>query len=112
MQDAQFVLRRLAQQTGGRAFFPQEIKELASVYGDIRDELSSQYSLAYESSSPYERRPVAPHRGSRQSSKRGGPHEAGLLRTEEVVMSTMRYVPLCVAARRADGPDGTRPGAG
>jgi Ca-activated chloride channel family protein len=49
-QDGQFVLRRLAQQTGGRAFFPLHIKELAAVYGDIREELSSQYTLAYESS--------------------------------------------------------------
>jgi len=50
-QDAQFVLRRLAQQTGGRAFFPQAAKDLAGVYGEIRDELSSQYLLAYESGS-------------------------------------------------------------
>lgn len=44
-----FILRRIAQQTGGRAFFPQHVKELAGVYGDIRNELASQYSLAYES---------------------------------------------------------------
>jgi Ca-activated chloride channel family protein len=50
-RDGQFVLRRLAQQTGGRAFFPQDIKDLAGVYSDIRAELASQYSLAYESSS-------------------------------------------------------------
>ena len=50
-QDGQFVLRRLAQQTGGRAFFSQHAKELAAVYGDIREELASQYALAYESSS-------------------------------------------------------------
>ncbi len=50
-QDAQFVLRRLAQQTGGRAFFPQAARDLAGVYGEIRDELSSQYLLAYESGS-------------------------------------------------------------
>jgi len=49
-QDGQFVLRRLTQQTGGRAFFPQDIKELAGVYSDIREELASQYALAYESS--------------------------------------------------------------
>jgi VWFA-related protein len=49
-RDAQFVLRRLAEQTGGRAFFPREAKDLADVYHVIRDELSSQYSLAYESS--------------------------------------------------------------
>jgi Ca-activated chloride channel family protein len=48
--DAQFILRRLAQQTGGRAFFPQAPKELAGVYRDIRNELSTQYLIAYESS--------------------------------------------------------------
>jgi Ca-activated chloride channel family protein len=48
--DAQFVLRRLAQRTGGRAFFPQLAKDLAEVYRDIRNELSTQYLLAYESS--------------------------------------------------------------
>lgn len=49
--DGQFVLRRLTQQTGGRAFFPQHIRELGRVYGDIREELASHYALAYESSS-------------------------------------------------------------
>jgi Ca-activated chloride channel family protein len=47
--DGEFVLRRLAQETGGRAFFPHEPKELSRIYGEIRTELSSQYSLAYES---------------------------------------------------------------
>jgi Ca-activated chloride channel homolog len=50
--DATFILRQLTQQTGGRAFFPLRTAELADVYGDIRHELSSQYSLAYESNSP------------------------------------------------------------
>ena len=48
-QDASFVLRRFAQQTGGRAFFPAQAKELLPVYREIRDELSSQYQLAYVS---------------------------------------------------------------
>jgi Ca-activated chloride channel family protein len=48
-QDAQFVLRRLAQQTGGRAFFASDAKELSSVYSEIKAELSNQYFLAYES---------------------------------------------------------------
>jgi Ca-activated chloride channel homolog len=47
----QFVLKRLAQQTGGRAFFPKEPRDLAGVYAEIRQELSRQYSLAYESNS-------------------------------------------------------------
>lgn len=48
--DGSFVLRRLAHQTGGRAFFPGYSKDLAAVYSSIRDELTSQYSLAYEPS--------------------------------------------------------------
>ena len=48
--DPSFVLTRLAQQTGGRAFFPAQAKELTGVYTDIRNELSSQYLLAYVSS--------------------------------------------------------------
>jgi Ca-activated chloride channel family protein len=47
--EAQFVLRRFAEQTGGRAFFPVDVKELAGIYGEIRTELSNQYFLAYES---------------------------------------------------------------
>jgi Ca-activated chloride channel family protein len=48
-QDGDFVLKRLAQQTGGRAFFPLEAKDLAAVYSEIKAELACQYSLAYES---------------------------------------------------------------
>lgn len=50
-QEGQFILRRLAHQTGGRAFFPQHVKDLAAVYGDIREELAGQYWLAYVSNS-------------------------------------------------------------
>jgi Ca-activated chloride channel family protein len=50
-QDGQFMLRRLAQQTGGPAFFPHDARDLAAVYRDIRDELASQYAIAYESGS-------------------------------------------------------------
>jgi Ca-activated chloride channel family protein len=48
-EEGDFVLRRLAEQTGGRAFFPKEARELADVYADIREELTRQYALAYES---------------------------------------------------------------
>ena len=50
--DAEFVLRQLTQQTGGRVFFTRDISELASVYGQIADELSSQYTLGYTSRNP------------------------------------------------------------
>jgi Ca-activated chloride channel family protein len=50
--DAEFVLRQLTQQTGGRVFFTRQVSELASVYGQIADELSSQYMLGYSSKNP------------------------------------------------------------
>jgi VWFA-related protein len=50
--EAPLVLQRFAQQTGGRAFIPVDARELAGIYGEIHAELSSQYSLAYESNNP------------------------------------------------------------
>ena len=47
-ESGELILRRLAQQTGGRAFFTDDANELARFYGRIRDELANQYSLAYE----------------------------------------------------------------
>jgi Ca-activated chloride channel homolog len=47
--EAEFVMRQLAQETGGRAFFPSDISELAGVYGQIAEELSSQYLVGYTS---------------------------------------------------------------
>jgi Ca-activated chloride channel family protein len=43
------VLRRLADQTGGRAFFPENRYQFARIHDAIRAELASQYSMAYES---------------------------------------------------------------
>ena len=51
-READFVLRQLAQETGGRAFFPDDVDDLASIYEQISDELSSQYSLGYVSANP------------------------------------------------------------
>jgi Ca-activated chloride channel family protein len=48
-QEAEFVLRQLTRETGGRAFFPHDINELAGVYKQIAEELSSQYTLGYTS---------------------------------------------------------------
>ena len=41
--------RRTPQETGGRAFFPNQTLDLAKVYGQISDELSSQYTVGYTS---------------------------------------------------------------
>ena len=51
-REAEFVLRQFAQETGGRAFFVQKAEELSGAYGQIADELSSQYSIAYASKNP------------------------------------------------------------
>jgi Ca-activated chloride channel family protein len=51
-KEAEFVLRQFSQQTGGRAFFPNQLAELNGVYGQISDELSSQYTVGYTSKNP------------------------------------------------------------
>jgi Ca-activated chloride channel family protein len=48
-REAEFVLRQLSQETGGRAFFPNQVTDLNGVYTQISDELSSQYTVGYTS---------------------------------------------------------------
>jgi Ca-activated chloride channel homolog len=48
-KEAEFVLRQLSQETGGRSFFPSQPTELAAIYGQISEELSSQYTIGYSS---------------------------------------------------------------
>ena len=42
-----FVLRRLAAETGGEAFFPGSAEELAPIYQKVARELATQYLVAY-----------------------------------------------------------------
>ena len=51
-REATFALRQLATQTGGRVFFIDDVKQLAGVYQQISDELSSQYTVGYTSKNP------------------------------------------------------------
>ena len=51
-KQADYSMKALAQETGGRSFFPLEITELADVYTLIADELASQYALGYTSKNP------------------------------------------------------------
>jgi VWFA-related protein len=51
-REAEFVMRQLADETGGRAFFPEKIEDLNGVYGQIADELASQYTVGYTSRNP------------------------------------------------------------
>lgn len=50
--EADHVLRTLAQESGGRVFFPTRADELAGIYGRIAEELASQYTLGYVSRNP------------------------------------------------------------
>jgi Ca-activated chloride channel family protein len=44
---AKYVLERLATESGGSAFSPENIKDLSGVYGEIGSEIKSQYNLGY-----------------------------------------------------------------
>lgn len=41
------VLERIADATGGRAFFPFQLRDVSNAFSEIQDELRSQYALAY-----------------------------------------------------------------
>lgn len=47
-----YLMRTLADETGGRAFFPRELRELVPLYGVIAEELASQYTLGYNPKNP------------------------------------------------------------
>jgi Ca-activated chloride channel family protein len=49
---SQYAMRKLAQDSGARAFFPQRIHELSDVYATIAEELSHQYSIGYAPRNP------------------------------------------------------------
>jgi VWFA-related protein len=45
------VLEKMANDTGGRAFFPFKVQDVANALGEIQNELRSQYALAYKPAS-------------------------------------------------------------
>ena len=51
-REAEFVLKQLAQETGGRSFFPTSVHELPKIYEQISQELATLYSIAYSSKNP------------------------------------------------------------
>jgi len=42
------ILERIADATGGRAFFPFQIRDVADDFAEIQDELRSQYAISYK----------------------------------------------------------------
>ena len=81
-REAEFVMRKLAQETGGRSFFPAKIEDLTGVYAQIADELASQYTLGYTSKNA--RRDGAWRRIVVQVARPNlhAAHQAGLLRPD------------------------------
>src|SRR6266480_1009704 len=47
LTDGDKILQELAEETGGRAFFPYHVDDLDQSFQDIGDELRNQYSIAY-----------------------------------------------------------------
>jgi VWFA-related protein len=41
------ILQRIAEATGGRAFFPFQIRDVSDAFASIQDELRSQYAMSY-----------------------------------------------------------------
>ncbi len=50
--EAEFVLRTLSQETGGRVFFVDDAAPLEAIYQQIADELANQYTIGYTSKNP------------------------------------------------------------
>ncbi len=48
----QFAMKSIAQETGGRSFFPRQVGELQGIYATIADELANQYAIGYTSKNP------------------------------------------------------------
>lgn len=46
------VLRRIAESSGGRAYFPDSLKDLEQVWREIAGGIRSQYTMGYHSSNP------------------------------------------------------------
>ena len=48
LTDGDKILQALAEETGGRSFFPYHVDDLDQSFQDIGDELRNQYSIAYQ----------------------------------------------------------------
>ena len=42
------ILERIADATGGRPFFPFQLRDVSNAFTEIQDELRSQYALSYK----------------------------------------------------------------
>jgi Ca-activated chloride channel family protein len=47
-EKAELLLHRIAEESGGRVFFPDDLKEMATAIAEIQHDLHSQYLIAFE----------------------------------------------------------------
>jgi Ca-activated chloride channel family protein len=50
--EADYILKTLSNETGGRPFFVDDVSQLPAIYSQIADELANQYSVGYVSKNP------------------------------------------------------------
>ena len=58
------VLERIADATGGRAFFPFQIRDVSNDFAEIQDELRSQYAMSYKPADSKRMDTTAPSKSS------------------------------------------------
>ena len=98
------VLKKLAEETGGRNFFVKDPSELPAIYDAIQLELRSRYLLAYQSTNPDrtaipDRRPQS--RTARASRRRRCAATTPKNRTAGVLASPLRQCPCARSPSRS-----------
>ena len=83
--NAEFVLRQLAVETGGRAFFPDSIADLTNVYGADRRRAVEPVRARLHLQEPASRRRLAPHHRAGDTTEPDVAHQARLLRPDKPV---------------------------
>ena len=63
------ILKYISETTGGRAFFPFQITEVANAFAEIQDELRSQYALSYHPYGFSRMAVITPSRSWRKTTK-------------------------------------------
>ena len=104
-REAEYVLRTLARETGGRSFFPLKAEDLAGVYAQIADELASRVHHRLHLSEPQARRRMAPSRRTDRTTKPHLPNEEWLLRSQVTLDAIAATPPLSSPPRLAAAPN-------
>ena len=101
-KEAEFVLRQLSQETGGRAFFPNAGRRARRhLRSDLRRAVEPVHRRLHLEERETRRRLAARRRPGRPAERRGA-HQAGLLRADALML--MNFVPLALLRRSRSSP--------